>query len=67
MHLESVLYGPERQIAVINGQVLRVGDSVDGARLLRIEADKVTLQRGSTEVVLTLVTPLNKITVDRIQ
>ncbi len=42
--LQQIIQHPQRQTAVINGQLLRVGDDIDGARLVRIEATSVVLR-----------------------
>ncbi len=53
--LQSVLTGTRgREIAVIDGQTLRRGDKIDGAVLLKVGKDSVTLRRGSRDEVLTL-------------
>ena len=41
--VESIIRGSDRRVAVINGQRLTEGEAVDGARLIRIEADAVVL------------------------
>ena len=40
--------------ALINGQVARVGDIVDGATIIKIENDSVTLQSGTEPSTLRL-------------
>lgn len=52
--LESVLIAAERRVAVINGRVVTVGDVVDGAAVLSIEPEAVTLRRDGRELVLKL-------------
>nr|WP_229517086.1 hypothetical protein [Massilia oculi] len=55
--LQSVLVGrgrDGRQVAVIDGQSVRVGDSVQGARVTRIDAGEVELVRGRERQVLRL-------------
>lgn len=42
--LQSTLVAADRRVAVINGRQLRVGESVDGATVVDIRADGVTLQ-----------------------
>lgn len=53
--LSAVLISDSRRIAVINGDLRREGDEIDGARLIRIEPFSVRLRRGGEE----LVVPLN--------
>jgi hypothetical protein len=51
LKLQSIIFRLRNPAAVINGQMLGVGDVVDGARLLRIERHAVTLEReGKTNV-----------------
>jgi hypothetical protein len=61
LKLESVLIARNRRVAVINGKTCRVGDSVNGARLVAIHADGAELVRDGSRVVL----PLLKIQVRR--
>ena len=44
--LQSVLIGPGRAIAVISGQTVKVGDSVDGAKVVAIREGEVVLRTG---------------------
>ncbi len=41
--LSSVIYSPQRRVAVINGEVKKVGDSVAGAKVTSIRPDSVVL------------------------
>lgn len=43
-HLESILYGADRRVAVIDGHAVSRGESVAGARVLSIEPTKVILE-----------------------
>jgi len=55
--VQSILVGRGaggRRVAVIDGETVRVGDLVHGARVTGITATTVTLQRGNTRDVLTL-------------
>lgn len=53
--LQSVLNGNHgRQVAVIDGQALRVGDKIHGATLVQVGKDRVVLQHGRTRQVLKL-------------
>ncbi len=42
--LQSILYAPQRRIAVINGTRLQEGDRIGTARVVRIEAARVLLE-----------------------
>lgn len=48
IRLNSILFGSERKIAIINGQQLHEGDLIKGigARVKKIDADAVTLQQS---------------------
>ena len=53
--LQSVLIGTRgREVAVIDGQLLRKGDKINGAQLVRISKNQVVLQHGRERRVLTL-------------
>lgn len=53
--LQSTVIAPDRQLAVINGKQLRTGDRVDGATVLEIRSDGVTLQVDLRRMELRLV------------
>ncbi|MDT8439247.1 MAG: hypothetical protein RQ729_09600 [Wenzhouxiangellaceae bacterium] len=44
--IHSVLVAAERRLAIINGRRVRVGDSIDGATVLAIDAVAVELQHA---------------------
>lgn len=46
LRVSAVFISGDRRIAVINGQRVRVGDEVAGARVSAIAKNKVTLVRG---------------------
>lgn len=52
--LTGVLIAATRRIAVINGSLYREGDTIDGARVVRIEPSSVQLRRGSEDLLLQL-------------
>ena len=52
--LESVLIAPDRRIAVINGQAVRVGERIGEARVLRITETEVALREGKSTQILRL-------------
>ena len=59
--LQSVLIARQpggRHVAVIDGETVRLGDSVRGARVTRIEPNRVELSRGNARQVLTLHAPV---------
>lgn len=57
--LTSVLIADDRRLAIINNRVLREGDSVAGARVVRIEADHVLIRHAGGERRLSLRTGLD--------
>ena len=52
LDLSFVATGAQRRIAVVNGHVVREGDSVAGARVTRITSGRVVLNRNGRRVVL---------------
>lgn len=52
--LQYVAVGPSGASAIINGQHVRVGDRVAGARVLSIQAGRVALNRDGERIVLRL-------------
>ncbi|CAK0742002.1 MSHA biogenesis protein MshK [Gammaproteobacteria bacterium] len=58
--LQSILIGSHDRWAIINGQIVKVGDSVSGTRLIRIEGDEVILARGDEREILKLFPNLDR-------
>ena len=54
LRLSSILIGKSRKIAIINEQMLVVGDNVEGARLVKISKDRVQLSRRDKKFELKL-------------
>ena len=52
--LSSILISENRRLAVVNDEIVKVGERVGGARVEQIEADRVVLRRGEQRMVLTL-------------
>ncbi len=50
--LSGIMSGPEGDAALINGQMLQVGGTIGGARLIRVLHHAVELQVGDRKVVL---------------
>ena len=44
--LASTLTSDGRRVAIINGRAVRVGDRIDGARVLGIDGNRVRLEHG---------------------
>lgn len=55
--LNSIVVGSAKRIAVIDGVVRREGDVFDGARLVRVEPDKVILRSQGRTLILNWVMP----------
>ena len=59
LNLEGVIAG-EKRVAIVNGQLVRAGDTVAGARILEVLAHGVRYERAGKVTTLTLaVTPAN--------
>ena len=52
--LNSVLISDERHVAVINQRPVRVGDKINGARVLAIYPDRVRLSRAEKTFLIKL-------------
>ncbi len=50
IEVTSILIAPERQIAIVNGLAVAVGDSVAGARVLEILPHAVWLETSEGEI-----------------
>jgi hypothetical protein len=54
LRLTSILYSPERKIAIIDDQMLAVGDSIRGAELIRLTRESARLMRKGKIINLSL-------------
>ena len=52
--LSGILWDPTQPIAVINGQMLRMGDELEGYKVTKIAQDSVSLSDGSQTVTLAI-------------
>ena len=52
--LQSTLVADNRRLAVINGRTVTQGGQVDGARLVEVRPDGVTLEEDGRQIVLRL-------------
>ena len=52
--LQSILFSNSRQVAIINEESLVKGDQIDGARIVSIDKDRVTLTRKGKKLELML-------------
>ena len=54
MKLKAITLGGESPYALINDQILQVGDEISGKRIASIESDYVTLEQGGRTFTLLL-------------
>ena len=54
LKLKAITLGGERPYALINDQILQVGDEISGKRVTKIESDNVTLEQGGRTFTLLL-------------
>ena len=50
LSLTAVLVSASRRIAIVNGQIYREGDSVNGEEIVAIEPGSILIRRGGTDV-----------------
>lgn len=58
--LQSVIVGPNRKIAVINGQAVKLGDKYGEARVVKIDEAEVVLKNGDVLQTLKLFPSIEK-------
>lgn len=54
LRLKAITLGGDRPYALINDQILQVGDEIGGKRVAKIESDNVTLEQGGRAFTLLL-------------
>jgi hypothetical protein len=54
LKLKAITLGGERPYALINDQILQIGDEISGKRVTKIESDNVTLEQGGRTFTLLL-------------
>ncbi|NEZ03706.1 hypothetical protein G4Y73_05995 [Wenzhouxiangella sp. XN201] len=54
LRLQSILLSDSRQLAIINGQRVAVGDQIENARVQAIEPGRVRLERDGETILLEL-------------
>jgi hypothetical protein len=52
--LSGIVWDPKNPVAIINGEVMHVGDSVDGKKILEIKKDRVILGEGEARYTVIL-------------
>ena len=63
--LQSVLISPVRRVATINGQIVKIGDKIGDARVVRVAESEVVLQNGKDVQVLKLFPDVEKFSMTR--
>jgi MSHA biogenesis protein MshK len=58
--LQSILIAPDRKVAIISGQAVRVGEQFNGARLVSISETQVVLRNGNEVRTLNLFPDIDK-------
>jgi hypothetical protein len=53
-HLSSILANKEKRYAILDGQIVRVGDVVKSMKVIKIEMGSVTLRYGDKTIVIPL-------------
>jgi hypothetical protein len=54
LKLKAITLGGDRPYALVNDQILQVGDEISGKRVAKIESDNVTLEQGGRTFTLLL-------------
>ena len=54
LKLKAITLGGDRPYALINDQILQIGDEISGKRVAKIESDNVTLEQGGRTFTLLL-------------
>ena len=54
LKLKAITLGGERPYALINDQILQIGDEISGKQVVKIESDNVTLEQGGRTFTLLL-------------
>jgi MSHA biogenesis protein MshK len=52
--LDAIIIGHDRQVAIINGQSIKLGEQIDGYRLIAISGNSVQLQGTDDKMTLFL-------------
>jgi hypothetical protein len=52
--LAGIVWDAQQPSALVNGEVVHVGDEIEGARVTAIEPARVTLNNGAQDIILNL-------------
>jgi hypothetical protein len=61
LRLEGIMSSGPSRLAIVDGRIVRTGDTISGARIVEIGMDSIRYMRGGKEHLLTL--PASKLTV----
>ena len=61
LKLEGIIWNEEEPLAVINDEIMRVGESIGSAKLIEIREDEVIFKDGEGEFILKLIPPISKL------
>ena len=53
--LTSTLIGPQRRVAIINDRIVQIGQKIDGAELVAVDADSVLIRYSGKKIQLKLI------------
>lgn len=56
-HLTGVLISPQGNRAIVNGRSVRVGETLEGFRLMSVDVGRAVLDSGRTQVILSIESP----------
>ena len=54
LKLQAIMFSGIQSSAIINGKTLRLGEEIEGARVLKITPEQVTLDRGGKQELLVI-------------
>ena len=60
VNIEGIIYDASAPMALINGEVMRVGEQVGDMKITEIQKDGVTFQQDKKQIKVPLVTGLQK-------
>jgi len=52
--VNAIIVSPERKVAIVNGQRVGIGGTVDGATVISIEKDQLVLERDGKQTTVSL-------------
>lgn len=52
LHVEGILWDPKEPLAIVNGDIRRQGDEIEGYRIVEIRRDAIVVEGGEMERVV---------------